>query len=328
MTTSRPARPVLPLAPSLAPALALALAVAGLAVLGAGCLAGAEARSLAGGRRLFADRPPAAPPPERRAEYEARLAAAEAERAADPGSEEAWIWSGRRLAYLGRYRDAIALYSEALGRFPASHRLLRHRGHRWITVRELDRAVADLERAAELVRDLPDEIEPDGMPNARGIPRSTTSSNVFYHLGLAHYLRRDFERAAEAYATCLEYSRVNDDMLCATSYWSWLTLARLGRAEEAAAVLAPIRADMDVIENHAYHRLLLAYRGELDLDGLLEGLDPGGVEFATVGYGVGMGHLRAGRPREAQAAFERVVAGPAWPAFGHLAAEAELAAGP
>ena len=35
-------------------------------------------------------------------------------------------------------------YSRALERHPSSYRLLRHREHRWITLRELDRAVANV----------------------------------------------------------------------------------------------------------------------------------------------------------------------------------------
>ena len=35
------------------------------------------------------------------------------------------------------------------------------------------------------------------------------------------------------------------------------------RPEDAMAVLDPITPDMEIIENHAYHRLCLFYKGEL-----------------------------------------------------------------
>jgi tetratricopeptide (TPR) repeat protein len=172
----------------------------------------------------------------------------------------------------------------------------------------------------------PDEVEPDGLPNERGIPTSTLQSNLWYHLGLAHYLQSDFEAALAAYRECLAVS-VNPDMMVATSYWLYLTERRLGRDAEAAAALAPIDAGMDVIENDDYHRLLLAYKGELDPDALLAeaAADESGIAFPTVAYGVAAWHLAEGRSDRAREILERVVASPSWPAFGHLAAEAELA---
>ena len=55
----------------------------------------------------------------------------------------------------------------------------------------------------------------------------------------------------------------NPDMLVATTYWYYLALARQGRSAEAAALLAPISAGMDIIENASYHRLLRLFKGEL-----------------------------------------------------------------
>jgi tetratricopeptide (TPR) repeat protein len=278
-----------------------------------------EARSLLG-RPLFAP----SIPEERRPRLEHNLEEARREAAARPHDADASIWLGRRTAYLGRFREAIAVYTRALERHPGDPRLLRHRGHRFITVRELDKAVEDLTRASELLRGRPDEVEPDGEPNALGIPTSTLHFNVWYHLGLAHYLRGDFERALAACRRCLEVSRGNPDRLVATSDWLYMTLRRLGRDQEAARVLVPITRDMKVIENHSYWHRLLMYKGEKKPEELL-GPREDGVELATYGYGVGNWYLYNGRSDEARRVFERVVAGPQWPAFGFIAAEAELA---
>ena len=122
---------------------------------------------------------------------------AEAARALDenPGDEDALIWLGRRTAYMGRYRKAIDIYTKGLGEHPDSAKLLRHRGHRYITVREFKKAIDDLEHAAGLIAGTADEIEPDGMPNARNIPLSTLHPNIWNHLGLARYLSGDFAPA-------------------------------------------------------------------------------------------------------------------------------------
>ena len=282
--------------------------------------AGVEAVSLLGDTL----RAPALPD-DVRARYEERLAGARTDAERRGHDVESLIWIGRRTAYLGRYREAIGIYTRALERFPDDARLLRHRGHRWLTVRRLDLAVADLERAARLISGRPDEIEPDGLPNARNVPTSTLHSNIRYHLGLAHYLRGDFSRALEQYRTDVRLAS-NPDMLVASSHWLYMTLRRMGRDADAAAVLTPITRDLDVIENGSYHRLLLMYRGELAPDSLLAaGASP--LEDATVGYGVGNWHLYNGRPAEAERVFRRILAGGQWASFGYLAAEAEIARG-
>ncbi|MBM3311373.1 MAG: hypothetical protein FJY80_07680, partial [Candidatus Aminicenantes bacterium] len=159
----------------------------------------AVAAALAAGSASQAPSPPAkdyeavsllgtklSPAPPDRAAVE-RYEKAEADFARDP-SEENTIWLGRRAAYAGRYREAIAVFSEGLARFPNSYRLLRHRGHRYISVRQFVKAAADFEKAAGLARAVALEVEADGVPNKAGVPVSNTQFNIFYHLGLAFYL--------------------------------------------------------------------------------------------------------------------------------------------
>ena len=109
-------------------------------------------------------------------------------------------------------------------------------------------------------------------------------------------------------------------------------LLRLGRAEEARAVLEPITASMQIIENFAYHELLLLYKGQRTPEQILHSdAEPGPVgqpiDDATRGYGVGAWHLVNGRDQQAGAIFRQVVEGTGRAAFGHIAAEAELARG-
>lgn len=261
------------------------------------------------------------------AQRESELAAARAAVEGHPDDPDSLIWLGRRTAYLGRYREAIAVFTRGTERFPGDARFLRHRGHRYLTVRRIADAVADLERAASLTAGKADEVEPDGLPNARGVPTSTLQGNIWYHLGLARYLEGDFAGALAAYQRDLELAK-NPDSVVSSSYWLYLALLRLGRGEEAATVLAPITADLDVIENQIYHRLLLAFKGELEYEKVLSESAADGVEsldFATAGYGVGAWYLASGMEEEARAMFRRVLDAGNWPAFGYLAAEAELA---
>ena len=236
----------------------------------------------------------------------------------------AWVWSGRQLAYLGRYRASVGLYTVGLEVFNDDDVLLRHRGHRFITLRMFAAAEADLARAWELVRDEPDTIEPDGLPNEAGIPRSTQKTNVLYHLALARYLQEDFGGAAEAWESCLAISP-NDDMRVAAAYWLANSLRRDGRAEEAARAIAFVRPTMDIIENDSYHRLLLHFRGELDAGGVRGGVIDGTVASPTVAYGLTQELLQQGEEEAAREALLRVTQGEVWAAFGYIAAEADLA---
>lgn len=259
-----------------------------------------------------------------REQLEANLAAAQADFSANPDSADALIWLGRRQAYLWQYQDAIATFTQGIERFPEDPRMYRHRGHRYITVRNLDAAIADFEKAAALFAGQPDEIEPDGQPNAMNMPRSTLQFNVWYHLGLAHYLKGDFEQALAAYEECMAVSD-NDDSIVATADWYWMTLMRLGRAEEAATLLEQIHADMDIIENDSYLRRMLMYKGQATPESLLDTSTADDLTIATQGYGVGNWYLVNGNTDMAREIFERVIAGRSWSAFGYIAAEAELA---
>ena len=299
------------------PLLLLALAVA-LAPAHAALQVSPEATSLLG--------KPLIPPPlpdEVRARLEADLTAARAalERAPDDG--DSLIWVGRRLGYLGRYRDAIAVFTDGVGRFPKDARFLRHRGHRYITVREFDKAIADLERAEVLASDAPDQIEPDGQPNARNIPLTTLKSNIRYHLALAYYLKGDFARAAPVWQRARDAVR-NPDNLVSATHWLYLTLRRQGRADEAARALEGIVPGLDVIENGSYYSLCQLYKGVRTADDVLKAAGSGS-SGAAVTYGVAAWHDVNGRGTEADTLRRQLVDGPDWAPFGVIAAEADLA---
>jgi tetratricopeptide (TPR) repeat protein len=261
------------------------------------------------------------------ARLEVDLAKARADYARDPSSADAAVWLGRRLAYLGRFPEAIDAFTQGIAARPTDARLYRHRGHRYITTRRFDLAVADLKKAAQLIAGRKDEIEPDGAPNKAGIPRSTLQSNIWYHLGLAQYLSGDFDGALASYREGMEVSRVNDDMLVATSDWLYMTLRRLKRDAEARQVLEPIREQMDVIENGAYHARLLMYKGLRTPESVLNLNTADDIQVATQGYGVGNWYLVNGDRAKAREMFDRVLAGKATTAFGFIAAEADVKRG-
>jgi tetratricopeptide (TPR) repeat protein len=268
---------------------------------------------------------PLYPPTElaNRAKLEADLAQAEKDLAAKPNDADAIVWVGRRLGYLWRFQDAIATFSKGIALHPANPRLYRHRGHRYITVRQFDRAIEDLEKAASLIKGTADEIEPDGAPNPTGKPRSSLHFNIWYHLGLAHYLKGNYEKALAAYNECMKVS-TNDDSITATSDWMWMTLMRLNRKAEAAKVLERITPKMDILENGSYHRRLLMYKGLEKPETLLDPAKADDLTIATQGYGVANWYYVTGNTARAREILTKVVSGPQWNAFGYIAAEADL----
>ncbi len=241
-------------------------------------------------------------------------------------TEMNYIWYGRRTAYLTRYYDAIEIYTEGLEKYPESYKLLRHRGHRYISVRDFDKAIADLTKAAEIMPKDTLEIEPDGIPNKMNKPLSSTQFNVWYHLALAHYLNGDFEKANEVYAKCMQTS-VNDDLVCATADWQYMTLRRLGQNQQADSLLQRISSGMEIVENDSYHKRLMMYKGNLTADSLLVVSDDNpdqDLAIATQGYGVGNWYLYNGDTTKAVEIYEQVIGGKQWSAFGFIAAEADL----
>ena len=262
--------------------------------------------------------------PEAKVKIETQLEEAKRVYLVDTTNADALIWYGRRMAYLGKYVESIEIFSKGVERFPGDARFLRHRGHREITLRCNQKAIIDLTYAAEIMQKKADEIEPDGMPNVQNIPTSTLKGNIWYHLGLALYLEKDFYRAGEVYKTCLKLS-TNPDMYMATAYWLFITLKRSGKELESKALLETVDVGLPLIENEEYYEMLLLYKGVLKEEQLLDKLKSagGGLNNATLGYAMGMYFQLNNQPEKAKGLFKEVLSGNQWSSFGFIAAEKE-----
>ena len=298
-------------------AFVLAAALAATTLTGAAQTGKPEAVSLAGTPLMV----PATIPNQQK--LAADLALAEKTLAANPKDAEAIIWVGRRLGYLWRYNEAIAMFTKGAELYPNNAKFYRHRGHRHLSVRQFAKAQADFEKAAQLIKGQPDEIEPDGAPNPAGTPRSTLQFNIWYHLGLSYYLQGNYAKAHDAYVECMKVSN-NDDSVTATSDWMWMTLMRLNRKVDAAKVLERITPKMDILESGSYHRRLLMYKGLDKPEALLDTAKADDTTIATQGYGVGNYYLVTGNTAKAREVFQKVTSGGGWNAFGFIAAEADL----
>ncbi len=98
----------------------------------------------------------------------------------------------------------------------------------------------------------------------------------------------------------------------------------VGGRSEATRILKVVTQTMDIIENHAYHRRCLMYKGLIVPSELLDLGSANDLDIATLGYGLGNWYSAHGDKARAFEIFGRVVDGPYWPAFGFIAAEVEL----
>jgi tetratricopeptide (TPR) repeat protein len=231
------------------------------------------------------------------------VARAERALAAAPRDPAAYLALGLAQSGARQFREAIATFTRGLAVAPddaTRATLLRWRGHRYLSVRELDRAEADLTRGARL----------DG-----------TIYGIWYHLGVLRHVRGQFGRAAEAFARAQPLAPDAGELAGATD-WLWLSLQRAGRGAEAAAMLA--RRPDSLETTNAYRTRLRLYRGEITPEAAFTPADTADVQVATLSYGVGSWYLVRGDTTRARAMFERAVRSGGWPGFGFIAAEAEL----
>lgn len=255
--------------------------------------------------------------------YLANLQSAEKKYKNDSANAEHIIWYGRRTAYLGDYNRAIRIFTRGISLFPDNARFYRHRGHRYITMRCFDKAVSDLKKATDLIKDQIDEIEADGIPNARNMPTSTLHTNIWYHLGLANYLKGEYRQAVQAFEKCADIAD-NDDMLIATLNWLNIALRKMGRAKEADQRIRDVTTTMEIIENQDYQDILMMYKTGNESKLIEKTQNQETLSNATLGFGLGAYYLLNGKKEKAKELFEKVVAGNQWSSFGFIAAEAEL----
>lgn len=263
-----------------------------------------------------------------------------------------YILAARLAGQLGHHGDAIDLLSQGLAQAPNEPRLLRHRGHRLITLRRFEEARDDLARAAELTRDAQDEHEfyapqvKDDFYNAilgrtdqmkyqripvneqtvrdtRHFYKATLLSSIHYHLALANYLLGDFEAAIASHNDTVA-AAVDDEMKVAASDWRYMALRRLDRDEEARATLDSLTLTGGAFEESSYYLRWRMYRGELQPTDLVDPNDSDKVAIATQGYGVGNWHLYNGNSDEAVRVFKLVTSSGSKDAFGFIASEVEL----
>ena len=220
--------------------------------------------------------------------------------AADPRNVDRIIQLGVAQSGARQFREAIETFTRGLQITPENPLLYRWRGHRYLSVREFDRAMEDLVRGNRL---------------------DSTNYGIWYHLGIVRYARADFAAAAAAFQHAQPRAPDAAELAGATD-WLWMSLSRAGKSAEAKAMLDR-RPDSLPVSN-AYSQRLRLYRGEIGPDDVLTPADTTDVAIATLSYGVGNWYLVRGDTAKARAWFERSVRSGGWPGFGFIISEIEL----
>ena len=216
----------------------------------------------------------------------------------DPANAFLWMERGLALAEQQLMREAVEAFSKAISLDPFQGIFYRHRAHRYLSCWRFQDACADFTLASRIIPE---------------------NWDVWYHLGLSHYLLGEYEEAAQAYAVCYRLSP-SDDKLIAVTDWYWMTLGRLGRREQAVELLKRIHDGMDYGGNLAYYKRLLFYKGEIVEGELLTGDQ---LNIITQGYGLSKYDRLQGDSEKASEMIEKILAAgdnSMWYAFGYLAA--------
>jgi tetratricopeptide (TPR) repeat protein len=241
-------------------------------------------------------------------------------------SEINFIWYGRRLGYVNQMDEAIQIFSLGISKYNDSWKLYRFRGHRYISTRDFNAAIRDLDKAASLMKNTALELEPDGIPNKINKPLSTYQFNVWYHLGLAYYLTGNLKDAEVAFKNCLNLSD-NDDLLVASADWLYMIYRQQNNKSAAEDILNRIHDNMSIIENESYYLRLKMYKGILQPESLLHSDTTASdydLSIATQGYGVANWYYYNGNKPKAKEILQKVTSGKSTYSFGYIAAETML----
>lgn len=241
--------------------------------------------------------------PERsKIERSEKVKAVEKRLSAERHCADLWMDYGLALSEQFLYREATEAYSMAIAHDPFKGIYYRHRGHRYISCREYEKAAADFVTATRM------------------IPENWDS---WYHLGLAYFLMGDFASAETAYRRCYE---LNSDVsqFCACTDWYWRTLMRLGKTEEAWQLIDKVDSKMDPdADETGYSRTVLIYKGVLSAEEQMQALtNDGPLSTPTIAYAISNYYAMRGEMEQSNAALDYLLSFCTdnwWSAFGYLA---------
>ncbi|MFM9840910.1 MAG: hypothetical protein ACKVOQ_21770 [Cyclobacteriaceae bacterium] len=170
--------------------------------------------------------------------------------------EDDFIEIGKQLVATVRYKEAVENFTIGLNKFPNSYKLLRLRGHRYLTLRKLDLVMIDLLKARGLIKSQPDSWEVD----AEGKQTDTYQHQIEYHLGVYYFLKKSYKEAVAAFEKSLKDAHQGNEIV-GTTDWLYNSYQRNGEKNKAAQLLATITPDFKADQDQAYFRRVMLYKG-------------------------------------------------------------------
>ncbi|MBW7932913.1 MAG: tetratricopeptide repeat protein [Gemmatimonadaceae bacterium] len=230
------------------------------------------------------------------------VARAQSALARDPRNVDLIIALGVAQSGALQFREAVETFTRGLAIVPNNAMLYRWRGHRYLSLREFDKSLADL---------------------TRGLAIDSTNYGILFHLGIIRFIRGEYDAAADLFRRAQPVAP-NPGELAGSTDWRWMSLARAGRMVEGNAMLDQHPDSLPVDPNYGYARRLALYRGTIQPSALIRESDDD-TNVATLAYGLGNWYLVHGDTASARAMFQRSVASGGWAAFGFILSEVELA---
>lgn len=223
---------------------------------------------------------------------------------------------------VGRFQDAVKALTAGLAAHPDSYKLRRHRGHRYINVRQIERAIVDLHEAVALMKPADSQVieyRADGQPNG------TYEHWIWYHIGLYHYLKGDYAAAAAAYQTCVD-TATNAGLRIGATDWLWNAWTNAGQPAKAQAAIDAIPAGIEADPQQSYYKRVMLYKGLVEPAAILDVAKPGkdwtGGDITT-GYGVANWLRHKGDHAAAEAILAKILETPFWSSWAYVVADRE-----
>jgi hypothetical protein len=243
-------------------------------------------------------------------------------------------WYGRLLAYQGLMKEAIAVYDAGLKRFPDSAKLLRHRAHRYFSLRRFDESIKDGLKAAQLYVGKPLEREklgPDYFPSTADV----VQFYLYYHLGQAYFAKHEFDTAAHWFNKSGEVAFGVESVADYTAgvYWGYLSLARGQHYSDAKALLDRYQYTLQDLRDNAeanyYFDGIQLFKGHRAPDSFFNNVDSGkpfstadGVA-ASSSYSLANYYIARGEVASAKDWLRRSIKVDSWGYFARIQAEAD-----
>jgi tetratricopeptide (TPR) repeat protein len=222
-----------------------------------------------------------------------------------------------------RFQASVGTYTAGIQKFPNDYRFLRYRGQRYISLRKFPEAIADLTKAAKMVR---------------------TSFDASYYLGIAYYLNGDHDKSQAELGRCeaqmrkpldvqedllgsrnCESLREDPNFLVPLQYWRFLALRRAGKMDEAKQYLeSEVSALLEIKASRAFYDLLLFAKGSREINDMLRGANEGSREYLTRASGAATFLFTEGERAQACNIWSRVAMDTNWDHLGVINAESEL----